>query len=165
MSRLLIVASAAALLLVAAPASAEDCTYTDLQGAFTITVDCAGLQDHSGNSQEQKRIWLSGDWGQLQILEVPDPYRTAELDHLMEKLGRFWTTQKTVMPITATTVAGIDARFQSERKRNTTSTTWVFQIGGRNVYARAVAFGKRGPREDRLETLSAAWLAGFKLVE
>jgi len=164
MSRFLTTLIAASVLLAAVPASAEDCTYTDTQGKFTISLDCAGLQDFTGIGQVQKRVWLSGPWGQLQIIEVPDPYRTAELAHVMSSLGRFWTKQKTVAPTSETTLAGVAALTQSERKKRTTSTVWVFPIDGRNVYVRAVAYGKKGEREERLETMSQAFQAGFTLT-
>jgi hypothetical protein len=165
MSRLLTVLFAASVLLAAAPASAEDCTYTDQHGKFTVTVDCQGLEDFTGIAQEQKRVWLAGTWGQLQIMELPEPNKTADLDFIMSNLGRFWSTRKTVAPTSTTTVAGIDARTQSERRKRTTSTVWVFQLDGTNLLVRAVAYGAQGEREERLEMISQAFVAGFKVVQ
>lgn len=158
-----LLAALVALAAFASPAVAGDCVYEDLQGSFTVTVDCDGLQDYSGIGQEQKRIWLAGPWGQLQIIELPDPYKTAELDVAMETLGRYWTKHKTVGPTETTEVAGMDARVHTKRKLRTTSRTWVFAVGGRNLYVRAVVFGKRAEREAQLEVMSEAFLAGFVL--
>jgi len=160
-----LLAALVALAAFASPAAAGDCTYEDLQGAFTITVDCEGLKDHSGIGQEQKRIWLAGTWGQLHIIELPEPYKTVDLDTAMETLGRFWTKQKTVGPTEQTTVAGLDARVHTKRKARTTSRTWVFSLGGRNLYVRAVTYGKRSEREAQLDAMTEAFLAGFKLTE
>ncbi|MCP4873202.1 MAG: hypothetical protein GY898_31295 [Proteobacteria bacterium] len=164
MSRLALLL-AASVLLAAAPASAEDCTYTDLQGQFTVTVDCAGLGDHTNIGQEQKRMWLAGAWGELQIMELPDPYKTAAHAEVMSNLGRFWTRQRTSQPTTEAQVAGLDGLVVTERKQRSTATTWIFTLDGRNIYVRAVVLGKRTEREARLETMSAAFLAGIKLSE
>jgi hypothetical protein len=159
-------AAAATALLALAPsaseARAEDCVYPDLQAQFTVSADCAGLQDHSGIGQEQKRLWLAGPWGELQIMEVPAPYRDAPLDEVMGSIGRFWTVAHTPQPPEKTTVSGIDARVTTERKLRTTSRSWLFLFGGRNLVVRAVAYGKRAEREQRLEQISQAFLDGFR---
>jgi len=151
------------LLLVCAvsPASAEDCTYNDLHGEFTLKADCAGLQDFSGIGQHHKRMWLSGPWGQLEIMEVPSPYQAVELDVVMQTLARFWSPARIPGALSSTTVAGLDARVVTKRKLRTTSRTWVFNLGGRNVTARAVAYGKRKAREANLELISKAFLEGL----
>ena len=163
MTRLASVAALVIALTLPAFAQAEDCTYVDLQGQFTITVDCAALQDYSGIAQEQKRIWLASEEVHLQIMEVPDPYRTAELDVVMEKLGRFWTSRKTPRKLEDATVGGQAAKVIMERSKGTTSLTWVFMVGGRNLYARLAAHGRRGHREDLLDTYSKLFVDGFAL--
>ena len=149
------------LACVSTPASAEDCTYNDLHGEFTLKADCAGLKDFSGIGQHHKRMWLSGDWGQLEIMEVPSPYQSVELDVVMKTLARYWSPRRTPGALSGTTVAGLDARVVTERKLRTTSRTWVFNFGGRNVTARAVAYGKKKAREANLELISKALLEGF----
>jgi len=144
-----------------APAS-ETCTYRDLHKQFEVTSPCELLGDHSNNSQPHKRLWLAGPLGQLQIMEVPEPFRGAELDFLMENLGRFWTARHTPGPVSSTEVAGQDARVVTERKMRTTSRTWVFSFRGRNLTVRGVAYGKRAAREARLERLSEVFLSGFR---
>ena len=153
----------ACALLVAAPAAAEDCTYMDLHQEFTVTADCAGLQDFSGIGQHHKRLWLSGSWGQLEIMEVPSPYQAAELDVIMETLARYWSPRRTPRAVHSTRLAGMDARVVTERKQRTTSQTWVFNLGGRNLTARAVAYGARKQREANLELIAKALKEGFKL--
>jgi hypothetical protein len=149
------------LVCVSTPASAEDCTYNDLHGEFTITAGCAGLQDFSGIGQHHKRMWLSGDWGQLEIMEVPSPYQGVELDVVMQTLARYWSPRRNPGALSGTTVWGLDALVVTKRKRRTTSRTWVFSFGGRNVTARAVAYGKKKAREANLELISKAFLNGF----
>lgn len=144
-------------------ASAEDCTYVDLQGQFSITLGCEQLQDYSGIGQEKKRIWLANQQVHVQVMEVPDPYRTAELAVVMEKLGRSWGAARTPVPLAPTTVAGKDALVITERTPNATSRTWVFMLEGRNLTARVVAFGKRKAREEALETYSQLLLQGLQL--
>jgi len=151
-----------AVLVAAAPASAEDCSYTDLHGEFTVAADCAGLQDFSGIAQPHKRLWLSGPWGQLEIMEVPSPYQAVELDVIMESLGRYWSKGRTPGALSSTTIAGLDARVVTERKLRTTSRTWAFNLGGRNLTARAVAYGKRKAREANLELIAKAFETGFR---
>ncbi len=163
MIRLVSVAALVLALLLPGLAQAEKCTYEDLQGQFTITVDCAALQDYSGIAQEQKRIWLANEEVHLNIIEVPDPYRTAELDVVMEKLGRFWTSRKTPKALEDATVGGQPAKVITERVHGTTSKTFIFMIGGRNVYARIAAHGKRKHREELLETYTQLFLKGFEL--
>lgn len=160
-------ASAAALviaLLLPAFAQAEPCTYVDLQGKFQITVDCAALQDYSGIANEQKRIWLANEEVHLNIIEVPDPYRTAPLEVVMEKHGRFWTARRTPKGLQDATVGGVPAKVILERVHGTTSRTYVFQIGGRNVLARIAAHGKRRHREELLDTYCGLFLDGFELA-
>jgi hypothetical protein len=151
-----------AVLVAAAPASAEDCSYTDLHGEFTVTADCAGLQDFSGIAQPHKRLWLSGSWGQLEIMEVPAPYQAAELDVIMETLGRYWSAGRTPGALSSTTIAGMDARVVTERKLRTTSRTWAFNLGGRNLTARAVAYGRKKAREGKLELIAKAFKTSFR---
>ncbi len=171
----------------AAP-TGEQCTYEDLQSQFTITVDCALLQIHTGHSQDHKRIWLAGDRAQFNMIEVPDPYRTVELTHVMGSLGRDWGGKKSPKLIVATeveaapikvsasansnlpmkgwktTFGGIEAYVITEHKQRSTSTTWVMHLNGRNVIANAVALGKGGKqRKARLAEVVAALEAGFKL--
>jgi len=149
------------LVFVSTNALAADCTYNDLHGEFTLKSDCAGLQDFSGIGQHHKRMWLSGAWGQLEIMEVPSPYQAVELDVVMQTLARYWSPWRTPGPLSSTTIAGLDARVVTERKLRTTSRTWVFNFGGRNVTARAVAYGKKKAREANLELISKAFLDGF----
>ncbi|HCP48117.1 MAG TPA: hypothetical protein DIU15_18915 [Deltaproteobacteria bacterium] len=144
-----------------APSSAS-CTYRDLHNQFEITAPCDELGDHSNNSQPHKRMWLAGPLGQLQIMEVPEPFRGAELDFVMENLGRFWTKRHTPGPVAPTEVGGQDARVVTERKMRTTSRTWVFSFRGRNLTVRGVAYGRRAAREERLERLSEVFLTGFR---
>ncbi len=147
-----------------APATATGtlCSYTDLHDEFTVSVDCEGLQDFSGIAQPHKRLWLAGPWGQLEIMEVPSPYQAAELDLLMETLARYWSKERTPGAVSSTTVAGMDARVVTERKRRTTSRTWAFNFRGRNVTVRAVAYGKRKAREAKLEQIASAFVDGFQ---
>ena len=155
--------AAAAAAPVPAPI-AQQCTYEDLQGQFTITVDCSLLQDFTGHSQPHKRIWLGGAKTQFNLIEVPDPYRTVELDVLMDQIGRDWGSKKTPAAASGTTFAGIDAMAVTENKQRSTSTTWVFNLNGRNVIANAVALGwGRFGRRANLEELTGAVLNGFKL--
>ena len=73
--------------LLASPAEAAECTYTDLHGTFEVRVDCEGLKDHSNLGNEQKRMWLAGTWGQMNIIEVPPPYKqdAGKLDLIMSE--------------------------------------------------------------------------------
>jgi len=153
----------ACVLLVAAPAAAEDCVYPDLHEEFTLTANCAGLQNFSGIGQHHKRLWLAGSWGQLEIMEVPSPYQVAELDVLMQTLARYWSPRRTPGAASSTSLAGMDARVVTERKLRTTSRTWVFNLKGRNLTARAVAYGVRKQREVNLELITKALLDGLKL--
>jgi hypothetical protein len=121
------------------------------------------LQDHTGHSQPHKRIWLGGQDGQFNIIEVPEPYRTVELDDIMGQLGRDWGSKRTPSAPSETTFAGLDARVVTEHKQRTTSTTWVFNLNGRNVIANAVALGKGGKkRKAFLAQMTQAVEAGFK---
>jgi hypothetical protein len=149
------------LMCVATPAAAEECTYNDLHSEFTIKADCAGLQDFSGIAQHHKRLWLSGPWGQLEIMEVPSPYQAVELDVVMKTLARYWSPRRTPGALSATTLAGMDARVVTERKLRTTSRTWAFNFGGRNITARAVAYGKKKEREANLELIAKAFVESF----
>jgi len=146
----------------AASAEPSSCTYRDLHNQFEVIVPCDLLRDHSNNSQPHKRMWLAGPVGQLQIMEVPEPFRGAELDFVMANLGRFWTARHTPEPVSSVQVAGQDARVVTERKMRTTSRTWVFSFRGRNLTVRGVAYGKRAAREARLERLTDIFLAGFR---
>jgi hypothetical protein len=163
MIRLASVAALVIAMTLPAFAQAEQCVYEDLQGQFTVTVDCAALQDYSGIAQEQKRIWLANEEIHLQIMEVPDPYRTSELEVVMEKLGRFWTSRKTPQKLAAATVGGQPAMVIMERSAGTTSKIFVFMVGGRNLYARVAAHGKRKHREELLETYTELFVNGFAL--
>ena len=143
---------------------AQQCTYTDLQGDFTITVECEYLQDYTGHSQPHKRIWLGGAKTQFNIIEVPEPYRTAALDVVMEQLGRDWGPIKTPVQAGGTSFAGIEAMMVGKNKQRSTSTTWIFNLNGRNVIANAVALGMGiFGRKANLAELSEEVQAGFKL--
>jgi hypothetical protein len=151
-----------ALLLVPTAASAEDCTYEDLHGKFTITADCEGLKDHSGLGQEHKRMWLAGTWGQLQIIEISEPHRSGDLDFIMSNLGRDWGSRRTPQKVQPIQLFGVEGRLVTERKIRTTSTSYVFPIDGVNVIARAVAYGnKRKEREANLELIRKAFLETY----
>lgn len=163
MIRLASVASLVIALILPALAQAEPCIYEDLHGKFTVTIDCAALQNYSGIANDRKRIWLANEEVHLQIMDVPEPFQTVELDRVMENLGRFWTIRKSPKPVGTETVGGLDARVATERSRGTTSKTWVFLIGGRNIYARLAAHGKRKHREEVLETYSKLFIEGFAL--
>ncbi len=150
------------VLLFAAPALAGECTYKDLQGQFTVAADCEGLKDYSGIAQQMKRVFLHGTWGELTIIEVPNPYKTAELDFVMGNIGRFWTSELNPGKPVATTLGGVEARVTTERRRNTTARSWVFSWQGRNLIAQASAFGKRAEREGRLEQIAKALEGSFQ---
>ncbi len=141
--------------------SASVCTYTDLHEKFTIRADCEGLKNFSGHSQDHKRIWLAGDWGQLQVFEVPEPYRTVELSEVMDSLGRRWSKARSPEAGTATLDGAGPALYVTERKLRTTSCSWVFAFGGRNLVARAVSFGERGAREAKLKQIRQAFETTF----
>lgn len=152
------------LLLLPASASAEDCSYEDLQGKFTVTVDCAQLQNFSGHSQDHKRIWLSGPLGEVQVMEAPEPYRTAELSVLMKTLGRTWNDVRTPHAPKAAKVGASEALFQTRRRSEVSSRTYVFKLGGRNLSARLAVVGSRKEAEQKLEALAKAFLSGFQAV-
>ena len=149
--------------LFSAPAIAADCTYNDLHGTFTVQVDCEGLQDHSNIGNEQKRLWLGGDWGQVNIIEVPSPYKqdATQIDFIMSNLGRTYTERRSPGGVQETTVAGQEARVVLEHKMRTSSRSWVFNWQGRNLIMRAVAFGKKKERMERLDAMSAALTSTF----
>ena len=149
--------------LFSAPAIAADCTYNDLHGTFTVQVDCEGLQDHSNIGNEQKRLWLGGDWGQVNIIEVPSPYKqdATQIDFIMSNLGRTYTERRSPGGVQETTVAGQEARVVLEHKMRTSSRSWVFNWQGRNLIMRAVAFGKKKERMERLDAMSAALTSSF----
>ena len=149
--------------LLATPASAGECTYNDLLGTFSVTADCEGLQDHSNLGNEQKRMWLSGDWGQVNIIEVPPPYKqdAGQIDLIMSNLGRYYTERRSPGGIQETTVAGQDARVVLEHKMRTSSRSWVFHWQGRNLIMRAVAYGKKKQRMEHLDSMSAALTSTF----
>jgi hypothetical protein len=113
---------------------------------------CGLLGDHTGHSQPHKRIWLGAAEGQLNVMEVPDPYRTVELDHVMSSLGRFWTSTATPEPAHETTLAGLDARVVTERKMRTLTRHWVLSLNGRNITVKIAAY-------EGTHALRAAWLA------
>ncbi len=142
----------------------DNCTYDDLKGAFTLTVPCDLLGDHTGNSQPHKRIWLGAKEGQLNMIEVPEPYRTAEFDLVMGNLGRFWTATATPEPAHETTLAGLPARVVTERKSRTLTRHWLFKLDGRNVTAKIVAYeGTHAARTAWLARASEAFETGLKL--
>jgi hypothetical protein len=144
----------------------DNCTFDDLKGDFTLTLPCDLLGDHTGNSQPHKRIWLGAPEGQLNMIEVPDPYRTVELDVVMGNLGRFWTSMKTPEPAHETTLGGIEARVVTERKIRTLTRHWIFKIDGRNVTAKLVAYeGTHAARTAWLARASEAFEAGIKFGE
>ncbi len=163
MPRLLLCAAAVSLFALPGLAAAEDCTYADLHGTFTVTVDCQGLKDHSNLGNEQKRLWLAGDWGQVNILEVPSPYKqdAEQIDFIMSNLGRVYTERRSPGGIQETTVAGQEARVVLEHKMRTSSRSWVFNWEGRNLIMRAVAFGKKKARMERLDAISSALTSTF----
>jgi hypothetical protein len=162
MIRILLVLS----LLVPLAAQAQEpasgtCTYEDLHGKFSLTTDCAGLRDHSGLGQKHKRMWLAGDWGQLQIMELSPPHRTNEsLDFVMDNIGRDWG-RRTIGKKSEMSIHGSEGRVVTERKLRTTSRSWLFRMDGVNVLAYGVAFGKRAEREENLERISKAFLEGL----
>jgi len=161
MARLLLL-SALTLLLLPASALAEDCTYNDLHGKFTITADCEGLADHSGLGQEHKRIWLAGTWGQLQMFEITEPHRRAELDFVMSNLGRDWGARKTPEKTQVIQLFGVEGRMVTERKIRSTVTTYVFPLDGVNVIVNAIAYGNnRKVREESLQKIRKAFLETF----
>lgn len=151
-----------AALVLPTVASAEDCSYADLHGEFTISVDCDLLQDHSGHSQDHKRMWLAGKLHQLQIMEAPEPYRTAESGHVISTLGRNWGPIRTPIPIAEASFAGIEGHAVTQGRRQHLSRSWVFNFNGRNLIARLVAFGPRRGRMERLDDAAAKIQAGFK---
>ncbi|MCO4768565.1 MAG: YtxH domain-containing protein [Deltaproteobacteria bacterium] len=155
--------SLAGVALLATPAAAEDCTYTDLLGTFEVKVDCVGLKDHSNLGNEQKRMWLGGDWGQVNIIEVPSPYKQdpGQIDLIMSNLGRYYTERRSPGGIQETTVAGQEARVVLEHKMRTSSRSWVFHWEGRNLIMRAVAYGKKKARMENLDAMSAALTSSF----
>ncbi len=144
-----------AALALPTAAAAEDCTYDDLHGEFTITVGCDVMQDHSGHSQAHKRMWLGGHDYQLQIMEAPQPYRTSDTGLVISTLGRNWGPFRTPIPIAETTFAGIAGHVVTQGRRQHTSRSWVFNFKGTNVIARLVAFGPKKGRMDRLDALAA----------
>ena len=153
-----------AVAFAATPASASECTYTDLLGKFEVSVDCEGLKDHSNLGNEQKRIWLAGDWGQVNIIELPSPYKQdpGQIDLIMSNLGRVYTARRSPGGIQETTVAGQAARVVLEHKMRTSSRSWVFHWQGRNLIMRAVAYGKKKERMANLDKMSAALTNTFK---
>jgi len=156
--------AALGLILSAGTASAEDCTYTDLLEQFQVTVDCNGLKDHSNIGNEQKRIWLAGDWGQLNIIEVPSPYKqdASLLDFIMGNLGREYTPRRSPGGIQTTSVGGLDARVVTEHKMRNSTRHWVFHFNGRNLIMRAVAYtGSRKDRTANLDSIGQAMTASF----
>jgi len=167
MSRLLLCAAAASLFALPGLAAAEDCTYLDLHGTFSVTVDCQGLKDHSNMGNEQKRMWLAGDWGQVNIIEVPSPYKqdAEQIDLIMSNLGRVYTSQRSPGGIQETTVAGQEARVILEHKMRTSSRSWVFNWEGRNLIMRAVAYGKKKARMEQLDAISSALTSSFMKAE
>ena len=87
--------------------------------------------------------------------------QAAELDVIMETLARYWSNARTPGALSSTTIAGLDARVVTERKLRTTSRTWAFNLGGRNLTARAVAYGRKKAREGNLELIAKAFETGF----
>ena len=162
--RAFVATAISAVAFVATPASASECTYTDLLGKFEVSVDCEGLKDHSNLGNEQKRIWLAGDWGQVNIIEVPSPYKqdSGQIDLIMSNLGRVYTARRSPGGIQETTVAGQAARVILEHKMRTSSRSWVFHWQGRNLIMRAVAYGKKKERMANLDKMSAALTNTFK---
>ena len=160
----LIVLAALGLTLFASPASAETCTYTDLLEQFQVTVDCKGLGDHTNFGNEQKRMWLAGDWGQLNILEVPSPYKqdAGQIDFIMSNLGRVYTARRSPGGVTTTTVGGQDARVVTEHKMRNSTRSWVFNWEGRNLIVRAVAYnGSKKARTELLDTMGEAVIGSW----
>ena len=151
-----------AAFVIPAAASAEECTYTDLHGEFTVSVPCDLMQDFSGHSQDHKRMWLGGKLNQLQIMEAPEPYRTADTGHVISTLGRDFGRFRTPRPIAEATFAGIQGHVVTQGRRQHTSRSWVFNFKGRNLIARLVAFGPRKGRMDRLDEAARLFEGGFK---
>ena len=157
----------ALLVLVSLPllvpaAQAEDCVYEDLHGEFTLTVDCEGLQNFSGNSQEMKRIWLNGPLGEIHIMEAPEPYQTVSIEELMVTLGRQWSARRN-RPVESKKVGDADALVATRKRTRVSSRTYVFKIDGQNVTARLVVLAPRAGADAALAKLEAAFLAGFSL--
>ncbi len=162
-----LLAASGLLVLSAASAQAEDCTYTDLLGTFQVTTDCAGLGDHTGIGNEQKRMWLAGDWGQMNIIEVPPPYKqdAGNLDLIMSNLGRVYTERRSPGGVQTTTVGGQDARVVLEHKMRSSSRSYVFHWQGRNLILRAVAFGKKAQRMASLDQICDTIISSFASYE
>ena len=129
-----------------------------------MTVDCSQLQNFSGNSQDQKRIWLFGPLGEVQVMEAPEPYRTVELSVLMKTLGRTWNSVRTPHAPKAAKVGASDALFQTYHRNEVSSRTYVFKFGGRNLTARLAVVGSRKEAEQKLESLANAFLSGYQAV-
>ena len=158
--------SFAAVLLLSMPTlvQAEECSYEDLQGAFTVTVDCSALQNFSGNSQEMKRIWLDGPLGEVHIMEAPEPYRKSELSVLAKTLGRQWTARRSAS--IRTIEFGDGAALVTTRRRvGISSRTILFKLSDRNLMARLAVVAPRKTADAALDALETAFLAGFALKE
>ena len=164
MLRIASIALALALALPAA-ASAEECQHVDLQGQFTVAFDCEGLQTYNPIGNELSRIWLAGPWGEFHISEVPSPNNTAKPEFVMSNLARKRTKRRSPEPPQPVTLAGVEGLRAMERKLRTSSRSWVFQWEGRTLIARAVSYGKRAEREERLDKISEDFEANFKAAE
>ena len=144
-------------------AQAEECSYEDLHGAFTFTVDCDALQNYSGDFQEMKRLWLWGPLGEVHIMEAPEPYRTVELEVLMKTIGRSWTKRRNPVGVQEIKVAGMDGLVATRRRTRVASRTIVFKLADVNVTARLAVVAPRKEAEAALDKLQEAFLAGFTL--
>lgn len=149
-------------LLLAPTAYAGDCEHADLQGAFTLSADCEGLADFNGIGQHQKRLFLRGTWGELTVIEVPQPYKSADPDVVMGNLGRYWTEFQSPEKPRPVTIAGVEGRTAMERGRRSSSRVWVLPWQGRNLLITASVFGKKAERESRLELITKAVEGGWK---
>jgi hypothetical protein len=108
-------------------------------------------------------MWLGGAWGQVNIIEVPPPYKqnASDIDLVMSNLGRKYTERRSPGGIQETTVGGQEARVVLEHKLRTSSRSWVFHWQGRNLIMRAVAYGKKRQRMESLDAMSAALTGSF----
>jgi hypothetical protein len=97
------------------------------------------------------------------MIEVPEPYRTVELDVVMGNLGRFWTKRSTPERAHETTLGGLEARVVTERKLRTLTRHWLFNLNGRNVTLKIAAYeGTHDARTAWLAKASEAVESGLK---
>jgi hypothetical protein len=145
-------------------ASAENCSYEDLQGQFTVSVDCSELQNFSGTSQDMKRLWLFGPLGEVLVMEAPEPYQTVEVSTLLKTLGRHWTSRRSAEVRTIQFGDG-EALVTTRRRISTSARTIIFKLNERNVTARLSVVVPRKEADAALDKLEAAFVSGFALKE